>query len=79
MKKEIQRLIHLSWNEAQQLWIYGHISDRVWAVFQRVWEWRGPLLSSWRQDVFYNRYGKERYYAKINKTRQAFGVPPIST
>jgi hypothetical protein len=31
------------------------------------------------QDAFYRRYGSAHYWRKINKTRAAFGFPPVPT
>lgn len=70
----------LSFDDMARLYNYGRLSPEVWQSWQRVWEWLSPKMGGapgLRHDIYWNRYGKDRYFAKINKTRVAFGFEPI--
>lgn len=80
MKQRIIALMGKSWNEVHDLWVYGRIPDNVWRAWDRVWEWSSAKFGGppgWRHESFWNTYGKEKYFQKINKTRRAFGLEEI--
>lgn len=78
-REQLQILVRgYSFNEAANLARQGMIKDRAWLAFTRVWEWASFHFSSDKQERFYQTYGKQAFYEKINKTRAAFGFPPIN-
>jgi predicted metalloprotease len=81
MKNELKKILHLSLNEVEKLWTNYLISNKVYFAYLRVWAWSAVRYSgtaSTKQDIFWTKYGKEKFYLKINKTRAAFGFQPIN-
>jgi hypothetical protein len=79
MRKTIRHLIECySMAQVEQMHFRGQIAH--FEQYCRVWEWIAPRfggLPGMKHESFYRRYGPGRYYAKINKTRAAFGYDPI--
>ena len=73
-RARIARLVH-SGRSIEDL--ERHYGD---AALFRVLGWlnfRSSGAAGARQQAFYGRYGSAHYWRKINKTRAAFGFPPI--
>lgn len=82
-KVALQGALHsCSFNSASHLLgssqFQAGIGTRIYYAFVRVWEWIRPLFSSRKQDRYFKERGREAYYAKINRTRKAFGFAPLS-
>lgn len=82
MKKQILSLIKMeySYDQVIHLYKYGHISKELLKAWVKVWEWAsvkyGGKIAE-EQDRFFDKYGAEKFYAKINKTRRAFGLQKL--
>lgn len=58
----------------------GTISPADWLGYQHIWRWAAPRHSfpaSLHHDAFVVKYGLNAYQRRINKVRQAVGLPPI--
>jgi len=82
MKKHLQQLVSCySWNQVHAMWSDGRINDATWYAYDRVWGWSAVRWSNpygERQEWFWEKYGKDKFYAKINKVRAAFGFDLIT-
>lgn len=77
MKKILLGYMSWSYSEMEKFLYYGLINQRVFEAFVRIWNWSAPRHGgsiSRKHDAFYEKYGAEKYYAKINKVREAFGL-----
>lgn len=82
MKQHILDLLHLSYNQVHSLYCIGEVSQSLWEAWARVWEWSAPRFGGTpgiHHDAYWNKYGKARYYARINKVRAAFNLKPMQT
>ena len=80
MKKQLLAIINLSLAQVEDRYRNGLIGQATFEAYCRVWDWSAVRWSGQadrKQEAFWKRYGKEAFYAKINKTRQAFGFPPV--
>lgn len=80
MKNKIKFYIWRTHEEMRVLYENGIVSQNIYDSWTLVWNWCSPRFGNiigQKHDAFYNKYGKEKYYAKINKTRNAFGFKPI--
>jgi hypothetical protein len=82
MRQFIQNCIdsRLSFNDVELMFHRGHIGQRQWEAFCRVWEWSGYLFGGtpgMRQDAFWKKHGAAAFNRKINRTRAAFGIKPV--
>lgn len=83
MKKKLLELLRqqVSYNQAERRWRDGWISYEVFWAYDAVWRWIAPRMggeAGRKHDRFYERYGKVKYYARINKVRAAFGCEPLT-
>ena len=81
MRQRILDLRGYNYNQVHDMYLDGSIGQSLWEAWARVWEWSSPRfggIPGFRHDVFWNKYGKARYYAKINKVRSAFGMPVLN-
>ena len=83
MKKQIQQLMYMSYNEVEQRYYSGLIGQTTWEAYNRVWTWSAVRWSnvaraSDLQEKFWHNYGKDKFYARINKVRAAFGFAPLN-
>lgn len=83
MKRTIANLIaNYSFNQVEQQFHQGRISQTHYEAYCRVWEWISPRFGGqpgFRQEAFWKRHGKEAFYNKINRVRIAFGYLPLKT
>jgi hypothetical protein len=80
MKKQIINLLHKSLAEVESLVENNKIPIQVYEAYIRVWNWSCPRFGGnigIEQENFWNQYGMDKYYLKMNKTRKAFGFNPI--
>ena len=77
MKVTIKNLIqNYSFNQVDQQFAQGQISQTHYEAYCRVWEWCAPRFggsAGFKQESYWKRHGKEAYFAKINRVRKAFG------
>jgi hypothetical protein len=69
-------------NDVENSYRWGSIPQNVFEAFCRVWDWSAPRFGGsvgLRHEAFWNQYGKDRYYSRINKVRRAFGLEPYNT
>jgi len=83
MKKQIQQLMTLSYEQVEQQYYCGMIGQATWEAYGRVWAWCAVRWSnveraSDRQEAFWNKCGKDKFYDRINKVRAAFGFAPLN-
>lgn len=83
MKQEITRLLrlNLSFNNVESLWLNGRITEKTWLAWVRVWEWLSPKFGGnpgLRHEIFWEKFGQDAYFRRINKVRVAFGFEPIA-
>lgn len=81
MKSRIKQLIaNHSYNDVERMLHSGTIGQATFEAYCRVWEWCAPRFGhvAWKHDSFWKRFGKEAYYAKINRVRIAFGFEPYA-
>lgn len=64
----MRRLIQLSYNDAHKA-----ASGSQWRTYVALWEWSGFYMSVSKQDVFWDKFGKEAFYRRVNKIRRACG------
>lgn len=70
-----------SYNEMERFFHYGIITYNEFWAYVSVWEWCSPRMggrAGEKQDKFWEKYGKEAYYKRINKVRAAFGFDLIT-
>lgn len=82
MKNKLLAIMSLSLGEVENMHWDGRLEDRVFEAYVRIWKWTAVRWSNvhnadQEQERFWQKYGKEAFYRKINKTRQAFGFEPI--
>lgn len=81
MRRKISQLLALhSFNEVEQQFNRGMIGQQIFEAYCRVWAWIAPRFGGtpgFRQETFYNTFGKDRYYQRINKVRRAFNLAPL--
>ncbi len=81
MKATIKALIqNHSFNEVSAKYHAGQVGQSVYEAYCRVWEWVTPRFGGQvglKHDWFWKANGKDRYYAKINRVRLAFGFEAI--
>lgn len=80
MKKKIFSLIYYSYNEVEQMLYDGRVSVETFIAYKRIWGWSAFRYSGeWgnKQAQFWNHWGKEKFYNKMNKTRKAFGFEEL--
>jgi hypothetical protein len=80
MKKQLQAIMHLTPAQVEDAFYCGQISYQLYRAYELVWGWSAPRWSNpWsdRQERFWEKYGKDAFYRKINKTRAAFGFSLI--
>ena len=77
LRPAVKRLICLSYNDAEAIgpgW-------RTWAGFVACWEWIAPRMAGRagkKHDQFWQTYGREAYYARINRVRKGCGFEPFA-
>jgi hypothetical protein len=82
VKQQVQELCRLeySMNDVERMARNGFIGEALFRAYKAVWEWSAPRMGGMiglKHDAFWERYGKGRYYDKINKVRKAFGFELI--
>jgi hypothetical protein len=81
MKTTISNLIrNYSFNQVESMYYQGRIGRLTFEAYGRVWDWitfRMGGTASWKQDCLWKK-SKSAVYAKINKTRTAFGFEPYA-
>lgn len=79
-KTELTRLMLEPRSRVEQLEAWGSISQSTASAYYAVWNWSAPRhsgLIGMKHDAFWDKYGKDAYYARINKVRKAFGFKTI--
>lgn len=82
MKKKLFPLLQFSLADIQRRYEWTLIDQATYEAYIRVWNWSAVRWSghiSNQQDRYWERYGKDAFYAKINKTRAAFGMSLIDS
>ena len=70
----------LSYNEVEQKYICGSISDSEWRRYRFFWMWCHPRfggVDGAKHDRSFNKLGAVRYYNRINRVRRWIGIDPI--
>jgi hypothetical protein len=65
---------HLPLNKAETL-----LTSAQFRIYKYVWNWSAPRFHGAIgriHDDFYAKHGKEKYYNRINRIRQIFGMKP---
>ena len=80
-REQLQILVRCnSFAEAERMFLEGRIGARCWEAYCRVWSWTAARFggrAGERQEAFWAKHGKAAFYAKVNKTRCAFGFEPL--
>ncbi len=79
MKTQILRHLTYTLDEMECFLHEGRVSQALYSAWLYVWQWstfRHAGAAGCRQDAFWNTHGKDAFYAKMNKCRQAFGFAP---
>lgn len=80
MKGEIQKLARYPFNLVMQMRRNGEVTEKVWRSYQRVAWWsavRHMGKPARDQQDFEARFGRRAMIQRINKSRQAIGLPAI--
>ena len=83
MKARIANLISCySFEQVERMLYSGQIGQATFEAYCEVWTWIAPRFSSVcqadrKQESFWKRHGKDRFYTRINRVRAAFGFAPI--
>lgn len=80
MKRRLLELAHLTLAQVEDLYNWGSVSQAEYEAYCRVWDWSAPRFGGaigLKHEAYWNKYGKERYYARIDKVRRAFGWDEI--
>lgn len=72
-----------NFNEVERMWNQGRLSDREWHRYRFAWTWCAARWSNVcrageKQERFWNRFGKEAYYRRMNRVRRICGFAPIT-
>lgn len=69
-RRELIRLLisRVTYNRAEQLFLEGRISEKVYVGYMRLWRWGAFHSSCSRQGRYYNRFGKDSYFRRIDRT-----------
>jgi hypothetical protein len=68
---------HLSYTKAEA---ERMLSGKHYATYLALWEWSGFRFSGRagdKQDAFWHKFGRDAFYARINKIRAACGFTPL--
>jgi hypothetical protein len=71
---------YLTYNEANNLYAQGLMSDHNWRVYKFFWTWTAPRfcgIEACRQERAFMRLGKDAYYRRINRVRNWAGFSPL--
>lgn len=82
MKKRITQFFKCGYSLAtmEHMVRDGTISQNEFEAYCAVWEWCAYRLSgnaAMKQESFWNRFGKEAFYRRMNKVRSAFNLSPV--
>jgi hypothetical protein len=64
--RTIEDLIDLSYNQVVYQKQLNNVTDKVYGHYMFLWLWSADR-SDYRHDVFYKKYGAERYWRRIDR------------
>lgn len=77
MHPSIERVRHLTYDQAESMHYHGRLSERDWKTFQLLWSWGCGRMSGsagFNQDIYFRTHGKEAYTRRINRVRRLMGL-----
>ena len=80
IKPSIAKFLHLSLEQVECCLGYGLISAADFAGYKAVWAWSSAKFGGSiadRHEAFWNQFGQDAYYRRINKVRAACGFALI--
>lgn len=75
LRHHLRKSLLLSRNDAEK-----HLGGRALRSYLALWEWCGHRFSGragQKQEAFWEKYGKEAFYRRVNKVRAACGFEPL--
>lgn len=75
----VSNSISATYNQMEQQYRYGLVTEKVWKMFLFAWSWCAPRFggdAGRQQDKFYDKHGKGAYQKRINRVRRFFRLEP---